>query len=147
MTLNSLIHKVLKPLAEDHLILNDFGFGDLENYAISGEVKFPLMWVVFNNAPFSDNAFTYNLSFVFADLAKEDGSDTLSIQSDLIQVAADIASKLYYIENDEVEVDTNFLLKPFTERFKDFTAGVVMDIQIKLIKSLNDCEVPLKSNI
>jgi hypothetical protein len=102
MTLNSLINTVLKPLAENHLQINGFGFGDLENAAMKGEIKYPVMWVVLNSAPFSTNAFQYNLSFVFADIAKDDGSDTLSVQSDLIQVAADIASQLYYSESQRL---------------------------------------------
>lgn len=147
MTLNGFINNILKPLAENHLQINDFGFGDLDTYAGGAEIKYPVLWCVFNSAPFSNNALSYNFSLVFADMAKEDGSDTMQIQSDLISVAADIAAALYYSDNDEIETDTNFVLKPFTQRFKDLTAGVVMDITIKNIASLNDCQNPFKSNI
>ena len=147
MTLHGIINKILKPIAEDHLQINDFGFGDLDTYAASGAIKYPVMWVVFNNAPFAGNSLAYSLSIILADIAKEDGSDALKIQSDLIQVAADIAAVLQYSDNGEIEVTGDFVLNPFTQRFADFTAGVRMDITIKNIGSLNDCGTPFKSKI
>lgn len=147
MTLNFINQKVLKPLAEDHLQLNDFGFGDLSNYAEGNEIKYPIMWGVLNNVSFSGNAYNFSLSIVFADIAKDDGSNIIAVQSDMISIAADIAAKLKFSDFDDLEIDDNFVLKPFSERFKDFTSGVVMDIRIKAIKSLNDCESPSLSNL
>jgi sulfate adenylyltransferase subunit 1 (EFTu-like GTPase family) len=147
MTLNSILNKVLKPIAEDHLQLNDFGYGDLSNYAEGEEIKYPIMWVVFNTAPYSNNGFIYSFSIVFADKAKDDGSNIISVQSDMISIAADVAAELKYIDNNEIEVGESFTLKPFSERFKDFVSGVVMDVNIKVVQPLNDCETPKKTNI
>src|SRR6185312_6455151 len=117
MSLNSVLYNILKPLADNHLMLNDFGAGDLANYAASKAVKYPIMWAVLNNVPFSGNTLSYSFSIVFADMVKDDGSDTIAVQSDMIQIAADIAAAL--AENEDLEVTSDFLLKPFTERFKD----------------------------
>jgi hypothetical protein len=142
MTLNEIIRKLLKPLSEDHLMLKDFGFGDLTNYANGQDIKYPIMWVVLNNVRYSEKSLAYSLSLIFADIAKDDISNSLEIQSDMIQVAADIASKLVYAEDDDLDVSSEFNLKPFSERFADVCSGVVMDITIKSSKLLNECEFP-----
>lgn len=147
MTLNQVIKKLLKPIAEDHLQINDFGFGDLDKYATSGTIKYPIAWVLVNNIPLEKSEMNFNLSLVFADLIKDDESNTLEVQSDMIEVAADFAAKIIYHNNENIEADTSFTLKPFTERFQDLTAGVVMDITIKVTRALSDCNVPSKSII
>lgn len=147
MTLNSIIEKLLKPISEDHLQINDFGFGDLPTLATNRAVKYPLFWVTLNNVTYGGNAFNYNLSLIFADLAKDDLSNCLEIQSDMIQVAADVAAILSNIEDDLIEVENDFSFQPFAQRFADQTAGVVMDIRVKSTKALNDCEAPLKSKL
>lgn len=142
MTLNGIIYKILNPIFEDHLQLNDFGFGDLVDHATTKTVKYPLMWVVLNDVSYKNKAFNYSLSLVFADILREDKSNAVEIQSDMIQIAADVATKIRYIENNDIEIESEFLLKPFTERFTDFTAGVVCDLVIKSYQILSDCDVP-----
>lgn len=140
MTLNTLINKTIKPLAKDHLMLNDFGFGDLHNYAKANALAYPVLWVAFNDAGYKAKGFNYNLSLVFADILKDDLSNTLEVQSNMISIAADIAAKLLYTDNDYLEVTSDFVFKPFTERFTDLTAGVVMDITIKSLTLLSPCD-------
>ena len=140
MTINTIIHKVLKPIANDHLMLNEFGFGDLHNYAKVNALAYPVMWVALNDVGYKGKGFNYNLSLVFADILKDDLSNTLEIQSDMISIAADIAAKLFYTDNDYLEVTSDFVFKPFTERFTDLCAGVVMDINIKSLVILSPCD-------
>lgn len=147
-SLNSVIEKLIKPIAEDHLQINDFGVGDLPTLAKNkGAVKYPLLWLVLNNVSYGGKEFNYNLSLIFADIAKEDLSNCLEIQSDMIQVAADFAAVLSNVEDDLIQIENDFTLKPFSERFADQTSGVVMDLVIKVTKALNDCEAPLKSKL
>lgn len=149
MTLNSIISKILKPIAEDHLMINEFGFGDLPLHLKNKAVKYPLMWVLVNNATYSnrDKKFNYNLSLVFTDIAKDDLTDCVAIQSDMIQVAADVAANLMYHESEDLEITNDFAFKPFTEKFADLNSGVIMDITISAVKSLSDCETPLNSKL
>ncbi|MEO6721439.1 MAG: hypothetical protein ABIN67_13810 [Ferruginibacter sp.] len=142
MTLNAVVNKLLKPLADDHLQLNDFGFGDLYNHATSTQVKYPLLWVSFSGLRYSNKAFNYTFSLVFADICKDDLSNVLEIQSDMILIGADFAAKLTAIDNDLIEINNDFTFKPFSERFTDLCAGVVMDFTIKSLKVLSDCEFP-----
>lgn len=147
MTLNTIIQKLFKPIAEDHLQINDFGFGDLYQHAATGKIKYPFMWVVFNGANYSNKTFDYSFSLVFADIDKVDNSRAIDIQSDMIQVAADVAGLLRNSDDDELEVINDFNLKPFAERFTDFCAGVVMDISVKTSQALDGCAIPLRSKL
>ena len=142
MTLNAIINKLLKPLANDHLMLNGFGFGDLSNYAKTNAITYPVMWAVLNDASYRNKGFNYSFSLVFADVLKDDLSNTLEVQSNMIGIAADVAAKLMYSENENIEVSGDFVFKPFTERFTDLTAGVVMDINIKSLTVISDCDFP-----
>lgn len=142
MTLNAILFKLLKPVADHHLMINDFGYGDLSKYATAGAAKFPLMWVVLKNVRYYNKGFNYQLSIIFADIVSEDLSNMVDIQSDMIQIAADVAAKVNGIENDFIEVAREFNLTPFSERFVDILAGVVMDFTITSLKALNDCDFP-----
>lgn len=147
MTLNQLIYKLIKPIAEDHLQINDFGVGDLHNHATGKTVKYPLMWVVLNNGGYGNKAFSYSLTLIFADIAKDDLSNAIEIQSDMISVAADVAVLLRDNMEDDIEVDNEFTFTPFSERFTDMTSGVAMNITVRTLEILSDCDVPLKSNL
>jgi len=142
MTLNAIIQKVLKPIAEDHLQLNDFGFGDLSNYAASATIKYPIMWAAVKSLRHTGKVFIYNLSIVLADIVKDDLSNIVEIQSDMILVAADVAAKIQNIEDDTIEVIGDFNLTPFTERFTDLCAGMVLDLTLQVDSVLNPCDFP-----
>jgi hypothetical protein len=144
MTLNGIVNRVIKPIAEEHLQLNDFGFGDLANYAASNTIKYPILWTSFKNVRYSGKQFRYTLAFVFADICKDDLANELEIQSDMIQVAADVAAEINNSGFKDVEFLEEFTLIPFVERFTDLTAGVVMEVVILSDKLLDPCEVPKK---
>ena len=146
MTLNDIIFKIIKPIAEDHIQVKDFGFGDLEKYATTKEAKFPLVWVVTKSIDYSNNSLDYSFTLVFADIIKEDLSNIIEIQSDCITIASDFAGALRNHANDEIEVENEFTLTPFSERFIDVTAGVTMEIKIKTLEVLSGC-FPSKSDL
>lgn len=147
MTLNKFIAKYLKPLAEDHLQINDFGFGDIYQIATTTGVKYPLMWTTLRGATYAGKAFNYDLSLIFADIVKEDLSNALEIQSDMIRVATDIAITLSNNSDENLEIEPDFSFEVFSERFKDMSSGVVLNIKVRSLEALSDCDAPYKSKL
>lgn len=148
MTLNQIIHKLFKPVAEDHLQLNDFGYGNVDQLSANHTVKYPLMWLIVRPVSYGSNTLNYSFSVMLCDKVNADHPEQeADIQSDMIQVAADVAAKLVNLDMDGIDVDRAFTLQPFTDRFTDVCAGVVMDITIKVDKYLNDCKTASKDNL
>lgn len=142
MTLNQLINQI-KTLSENHPMINTFGEGDIYDYVDNGgEINYPVMWVVQQNHSYTNNAMQYSLQFVFADLLLEDKSNRLQLQSDQMQVAMDILSKLKLDNTYEFSISNNITIETFQERFDDFTAGVSMIINFVDPYPFNYCTFP-----
>jgi hypothetical protein len=84
----------------------------------------------------------YRLLLVFADLLAEDKSNRLQLQSDQLQVAIDVISKLKLDNIYGFNINQNINIEFFQERFDDFTAGVSASIEIIDPTPLNLCQFP-----
>jgi len=142
MTLVQIIN-IIKSLAESHQMIRTFGEGDIYDYVDNGgEINYPVCWVVQQTHSYSSNVLTYSLQLIFADLLTEDKSNRLQAQSDQLQVAIDIISKLKLDTTYEFSILNNINVETFQERFNDFATGVSMTINIVDPYPLNYCVYP-----
>jgi hypothetical protein len=142
MTLSNLIGK-LKQIQANHPMLNTFGEGNIYDYVDNGgEIVYPVMWVITKPSTLVKTSLRYNISMLFGDLLLEDKSNRLQVQSDMMQIALDVVSKLNFDNEYNFNIDTNVNIDFFQERFDDFTAGAICDITIIDPSPLDLCQIP-----
>ncbi len=142
MTLSELVAK-LKAIQEAHPMIRTFGEGDIYDYVDNGgEIEYPVLWVVTQPSSYVTGTLRYRLLLVFADLLAEDKSNRLQLQSDQLQVAIDVISKLKLDNIYGFNINQNINIEFFQERFDDFTAGVSASIEIIDPTPLNLCQFP-----
>lgn len=146
-TLNQII-ELLDSYATAHKQINTFQFGDPWEFAESGDVVYPAMFAVNGTANVEGKELFMNFTLIFADRIDTDSPSDVNTQetevlSDMLDVAQDILALLKDPANrDNFNLVGNAVLTPFTERFKDLTAGYAMDIRIKKPMLYNRCQVP-----
>ncbi len=124
-------------------MIKTFGEGDIYDYVDNGgEIQYPVLWVVIQPSNYNRGNMNYNLLLLFADLLIEDKSNVLQVQSDELQVAIDLISKLKLDSTYNFNVSDNVSIEFFEERFDDFTAGVTANIQVNAPLPLDYCQIP-----
>jgi hypothetical protein len=137
MTLNEIYFKVLKPILESNPFIQDIGFGSIEEYGLSGEVKPPFAWATVQNIRRVNNLSRFSLLIAFGDIVAHDKSNVIDIQSDMIEVAHDVAGAL--IDHPNIEANEDFSIEIFEQRLHDLTAGATLDISISVPHTLINC--------
>jgi hypothetical protein len=129
MTLSQVVEK-LKEIGASNKFINTTGEGDIYDYVDNGgEIVYPVMWILTTPSTITDRTNVYRISLLFADLLLEDKSNRLTIQSDQMLVARDIVAKID-MTNYPFVINKNIPIRFFQERFDDFTAGVMIDIEL-----------------
>ncbi len=70
LTLNNVITN-LESIATSHKQINNFGFGDIFEINASGDITYPLMWVVPNDASINGGDRSLKFTFIFCDVVKK----------------------------------------------------------------------------
>jgi hypothetical protein len=157
-TLNQHI-TLLRNYSESHFQINSFGVGDswelIESFTNTngvigedGEVvtnrTYPVMWVEVNGSNLSGNVLTDSYNIYFADLVNKDERNEAEVLSDMKQLCLDLAA--YFKQDSGYESNMNvnfeFSMEDFTERFNDEVAGWVMSLQITQPYQYNECAIP-----
>lgn len=142
MTLRQLV-SYLKSQQISHPNINTFGEGDIYDYVDNGgEIVYPVMWCIVKPSTYMTNSMKYRITLLFGDLLTEDKSNRLNIQSEQLLVALDILAKLDNEVNNYFNISKQISIDFFQERFDDFTAGVILDIEITDPRPLSICDIP-----
>lgn len=141
MTLNQIVEK-LREIGASNKFINHIGEGDIYDYVdTGGEIVYPVMWILNKPSNITDRTNVYRMSLLFADLLLEDKSNRLTIQSDQMLVARDILAKLD-LDDYPFNINKSIPVAYFQERFDDFTAGVMIDIEITDPNPFDLCSAP-----
>ena len=141
MTLNQII-KTFNNFQSNHKQLNNFGRGLIEEIGATKDLTYPIMWIVSHDGQYLANDMQYNMQIIFADLLTEDKSNELEAQSDMQGVALDLCAYLNNNPDLDILMDKNAQITHFTERFGDFTAGVLLSFVLRDPFPLNQCVIP-----
>lgn len=118
--------KTIKNISTTHVLVNEYGEGDIYEHLNSGEHKYPCVFLTVTNIQSSVSSTLYNFTLFYTDRLVESGNNRTNIQSTGINVIQQILNRLIQ-EYPTFEVtDTNFT--PFTEKFADMCAGVFCDV-------------------
>ena len=140
-TLNQIINE-LKEIANQHLQINSFNAGTLDDFATSGDTRYPAMWVSYENAAISSRTESFSFSIWIVDRVKKDRTNLVEVHSDCKSILNDIKAQL----NDpgygwSLGQDWNYqaIFEPFME---DEVAGWLADVTITQPFSNDTCQIP-----
>jgi len=140
-TLNQIINE-LKEIANQHLQINSFNAGTLDDFATSGDTRYPAMWVSYENAAISSRTESYSFSIWIVDRVKKDRSNLIEVHSDCKSILNDIKAQVMNPGYGwVVGQDWNYqaIFEPFME---DEVAGWLADITITQPFSNDTCQIP-----
>lgn len=118
--------KTIKNISTTHVLVNEYGEGDIYEHLNSGEHKYPCVFLTVTNIESSVSSTLYNFTLFYTDRLVESGDNRTNIQSTGINVIQQILNRLTQ-EYPTYEV-TNINFTPFTEKFADMCAGVFCDV-------------------
>ena len=141
-TLNKAV-KSLNDIATNHLQINSFTYGEVENIATSGTIIYPLMFVAPLPAQSVGNVLKMSFTIAVMDLTHK-GNDTSiqEVESDVLLIMTDIIALLQDADYEFNLDTTNIRLQQFREKFADEVTGWQMDITINIPFGTDRCAVP-----
>ena len=140
-TLNQIVNE-LKEIANQHLQINSFSAGTLDDFATSGDTRYPAMWVTYENAAIGEKTEAYSFTLFIVDRVKKDRSNLIEVHSDCKSILNDIKAQLNAPGYGwSLTQDWNYqaLFEPFME---DEVAGWFADITITQAFSNDTCQIP-----
>ena len=146
---------LFKDAAFQHLMIEDFGYGQLSdiktrNQSQNGddEVNYPYAFLNPTTHQRTQGADTYQFNLIMMDMAREELSEAhkqydnmLTIQSQCQQYIDDMVAHLYNNSN-KPDIQFTMTYTPFVERFEDEVAGMTAAISIIVPIPINDCIAP-----
>ena len=148
MTLNQVVQQ-LQQIANNHLQVKTWGFGDIWEIASSGDIQYPLNWVTLEGVDVSTSAKTetYKFSLLFMDAVKNGEVNEQEVLSDQLSIAKDFLAQLKHPSYDWNFQDNVSTLEDFTERFVDSVSGWKMNIAFVLPFTSDRCAMPYVGNV
>ena len=148
LTLNQIVQQ-LQQIANNHLQVKTWGFGDIWEIASSGDIQYPLNWVTLEGVDVSTSAKTetYKFSLLFMDAVKNGEVNEQEVLSDQLSIAKDFLAQLKHPSYDWNFQDNVSTLEDFTERFVDSVSGWKMNIAFVLPFTSDRCAMPYVGNV
>ena len=149
MTYQELVDSIAL-VVDNHLILQDFGYGALTDIKTVDEgtrVNYPYAFLNPTQSTRTGQAITYRFNLIVMDVAQEDPTNGfanyLKVQSNCQQYIDDILANLRFsTPYKDFDLTLNVNLTPFKERFQDTLAGMTATLEIELPLPLNNCITP-----
>jgi len=159
MTYKEIINR-FRTITENHLMLEDFGYGDLSDLKYVSQlgndeerVSYPYLYLLPSSSTRNGPVMEYSFNMIVMDMARpEDGPDTdkydnyITIQSQSQQYIDDVLAQLYYFYKDQPEIElTGITYTPFKEKYQDVVCGMTATITIQVPTPLNECIAPFNN--
>ena len=142
MTLNQTV-KSLNDIANNHLQINHFFFGDEWDFATSGTVNCPAMITVLEPAIWEGSTITHTLKIYIGDLVQKDLSNKVEVLSDCQLIALDVIYQLQNPDYEWVLINKNSItLNDFEDSFDCELYGYWFQIKLKLSAPYDRCAIP-----
>lgn len=147
----------LKLIYEKHEMINDFGFGFVEDVTFKkqheGGVQYPYLFVIPDNTSVDERELQYSLRLIMMDrVVNYTDENLLDVMSDMNQTLQDVVAqfKFSYTQadgdyTDIYEITTPVSLEPFADKFDDYVCGYFCTITITLGQALDRCDAPFEN--
>ena len=153
MTYKEIINR-FRQATEDHLMLKDFGYGQLSDLKTQSQlgpeeqgVDYPYLFLLPGSSTRNQSVMNYSFNMILMDMARKEEGDEydnyITIQSECQQYIDDILARLYYFYKDQPEIQlTGITYTPFKEKYQDELAGMTATITIQVPSPINECIAP-----
>ena len=133
----------LEQIAEHHLQVNSYGYGDIEQLTndikTEQEPEYPRVYTVPADVTLAENEMIYNFQIIVADQLNSDLSNQRDVMNDTLEIVKDIFTVLYLSEY-ESEWGANVI--PFLENYETTLGGWTLNLQITQGFDYNRCVLP-----
>lgn len=145
-TLNQIINN-FRVIADLHLQINDFKYGDAWEFYQSGTSSTPELWLTCESINRLNNVSEYNLRIYVVDNVKRGESNETEVESDLIQICEDIIAQIRD-HNYEWNVlnSQNIVIEVKTEQTPKNLTAAQFSVTIRVPKPDDICAIPFSSN-
>lgn len=148
MTLNNVIAQI-EEIVLNHAQVNHFYYGQPVDWTHVRDVNYPSVLLLLNSTELVHPEIVFSFSvFVVSKTEEDNPAMTHEIQSDMVDIAADLISE---IDNPDTEwaLRTYGQIEVFDDSplNEDTVAGVKVDIQIGVIKKKDRCLIPLRTAV
>jgi hypothetical protein len=138
-----LILQDFKEIAEKHLQINSFGYGDITQLTMDVETKkepkYTRMYVLPADTILNQNELTYNFQIIIADRLEDDYSNQKDVLNDTLEICKDVFTVIYLSEYESVWGAT---CEPFLERYETILCGWLLNITLTQPFDYNRCVLP-----
>ena len=144
LTLNEL-KILLKTFFENHGMINSTFY--LSNFDFSAErnISYPVANVNYLSTNMTKKTFNHNYKITIADICEADNYEMEdNTHSDSLQVAEDFFTFLQNYQG--LTLTRTSTLTKFVDDKGDRTSGIVFSLTLEVIRPMNICNQPLKSN-
>ena len=170
MTYKEIINR-FRTITDNHLMLQDFGYGDLSDLKYvsqlgdeASRVSYPYLYLLPSSSTRNGPVMNYSFNMIVMDMARTENPDRqqgrrlgkgvnqdhgdfvgnyITIQSQCQQYIDDVLARLYYFYKDQPEITlTGITYTPFKEKYQDVVAGMTATITIQVPTPLNECIAP-----
>ena len=158
MTYKEIINR-FRTVTEEHLILQDFGYGQLSDLKTQSQLgpeeqgaDYPYLFLLPATSNRQGPVMNYSFNMVVMDMARGEEGDLydnyITIQSQCQQYIDDVLARLYYYYKDQPEINlTNISYTPFKEKYQDDLAGMTASITIQVPTPINECIAPFAPDV
>ena len=158
MTYKDIINR-FRQVTENHLMLKDFGYGQLSDLKTQSQlgpeeqgVDYPYLFLLPGTHTRNEPVMSYQFNMIVMDMARGEEGDEydnyITIQSQCQQYIDDVLANLYYYYRDQPEIQlTGISYTPFKEKYQDALAGMTATITIQVPTPLNDCIAPIQTPV
>lgn len=146
-TLNQLVEN-LRVIAENHLQINRFLYGEPHEFYLSGVTSSPEMWVACESVNRDVSGVSiFNMNIVLADNVKRGEANELEVESDLVQIAEDVIAQLKHPTYGwNLQDGSNIRLSIRTESTPKNLTTVEFQVSLRVKKPNNRCAIPFTTN-
>lgn len=141
MTWNNII-TAFNNIADNHLQINTFGYGEFPDIATSGDIVYPMMFVAPAEAQVRGKVLRLKFEMLFLDIPKKGDVDVVEIESDQLQIAQDVISLLQHQDYEWKFITDSLKLDRFRNRYDDDLSGWVLDVFLDVENGKDICAVP-----
>ena len=148
MNYRDIINK-LELLANNHIFIKQFGYGNLSDIAVPEDQEapdYPYMFVNPVDVSVNNSVTSFNCNIIIMTQVLDTEDAEILGQSRCSQYMRDIVSYFTNSTNDPLySISTPFTLTPFKERFQDDVVGVTANITIEVAEPLSFCDTPFEN--
>ena len=156
MTYKEIINR-FRQVTSDHLMLKDFGYGELSDLKTQSQlgpeeqgVDYPYLFLLPSTSARTGPVMNYSFNMVVMDMARGEEGDKydnyITIQSQCQQYIDDVLARLYFFYKDQPEITlTGITYTPFKEKYQDEVAGMTATITIQVPAPIDECIAPFEA--